>query len=281
MTAPFRFIGKVVLQLFWYATDTSPGHALVLGWQILRSLSLDPLKGPTTQEQDDCRILNKSGLFDVDWYLKQYLGLRPSRRDPVLHYLRYGAAQGLNPSPLFDARDYLFSNPDVAAANMNPLLHYALHGRLEGRKGGVLSERRQVTPIKEVARSIETDFSIAVPLDFTPTALTQTPSLAIVCHIFHEELTPEFQRYFKNISFPFDVFISTNTSAKKIIIERFFTGWKRGKVEVRVTKNRGRDIAPKLLGFSDVYQQYEFILHLHSKTSNHTSTLAVWRRVHS
>ncbi len=156
VTAPFRFIGKVVLQLFWYATDTSPGHALVLGWQILRSLSLDPLKGPTTQEQDDCRILNESGLFDVDWYLKQYLGLRPSRRDPVLHYLRYGAAQGLNPSPLFDARDYLFSNPDVAAANINPLLHYALHGRLEGRKGGVLSERRQVTPIKEVARSIET-----------------------------------------------------------------------------------------------------------------------------
>ena len=41
--------------------------------------------------------------------------------------------------------------------------------------------------------------------------------------------------------------------------------------------NRGRDIAPKLIGFRDVHDQYEFVLHLHSKRSLHADFLAPWR----
>lgn len=47
----------------------------------------------------------------------------------------------------------------------------------------------------------------------------------------------------------FDLFITTDSAAKAGIITRHFTGWTEGQVEVRVTPNRGRDIAPKLLGF--------------------------------
>jgi lipopolysaccharide biosynthesis protein len=42
--------------------------------------------------------------------------------------------------------------------------------------------------------------------------------------------------------------------------------------------NRGRDIAPKLIGFRDVHDRYEFVLHLHSKRSLHADFLAPWRR---
>jgi lipopolysaccharide biosynthesis protein len=41
--------------------------------------------------------------------------------------------------------------------------------------------------------------------------------------------------------------------------------------------NRGRDIAPKLVGFRDVHEQYEYVLHLHSKSSRHDKMLAPWR----
>lgn len=139
--------------------------------------------------------------------------------------------------------------------------------------------RRQVMPEKvtpwEVARPIEFDYSVAVPFSFDP--IPAPPRLAVIVHMYYEQMTPEFQHYFKNIPFPFDVFVSTDTKAKKAIIERFFQGWTLGKVEVRVTENRGRDIAPKLIGFKDIYDQYDFVLHLHSKWSDHAGVLANWR----
>jgi lipopolysaccharide biosynthesis protein len=40
--------------------------------------------------------------------------------------------------------------------------------------------------------------------------------------------------------------------------------------------NRGRDIAPKVVGFADRYD-YDLVLHLHSKVSDHARFLAPWR----
>jgi hypothetical protein len=59
--------------------------------------------------------------------------LARSGKDPILHYIRYGAAESRNPSPDFDNEYYLAKNPDVAAASMNPLDHYIRFGKSEGR----------------------------------------------------------------------------------------------------------------------------------------------------
>jgi GT2 family glycosyltransferase len=129
----------------------------------------------------------------------------------------------------------------------------------------------------EVARPIENDYSAAVPFTYAMAEPAQAPSLAVICHIFHENLTPEIQQYLRNIPFKADLFISTDAAGKKAIIERQFAVWDAGRVEIRVTENRGRDIAPKLVGFREVYDKYEFVLHLHSKQSSHDSVLSSWR----
>ncbi|MFC3221270.1 rhamnan synthesis F family protein [Tianweitania populi] len=129
----------------------------------------------------------------------------------------------------------------------------------------------------EVARPIENDYSAAVPFAYPMANLAEAPGLAVICHIFHENLTPEIHRYLRSIPFKSDIYISTDTASKKAIIERQFASWNNGCVQVRVTENRGRDIAPKLVGFRDVYDEYEFVLHLHSKQSSHDSVLNGWR----
>lgn len=134
-----------------------------------------------------------------------------------------------------------------------------------------------VAPQRENARAIEIDHSAAVPFRDWPALPAEPPTLAVICHVFYENLAVEFRRYFANIPVPFDVFLSTDSAAKKAVIEKAFAGWDRGRVEVRVTENRGRDIAPKLLGFRDVYDSHELVLHLHSKQSHHASVLANWR----
>ncbi len=130
-------------------------------------------------------------------------------------------------------------------------------------------------PPKEVARDPAVDFSVAVPFGYAPDP--GAPRLAAICHIYYDNIASEIQRYLAHIPFGFDVYISTNTPAKKALIEAVFRGWTRGRVEVRVAPNRGRDIAPKLICFKDVYPNYEYVLHLHSKASKHAGVLATWR----
>ncbi len=75
----------------------------------------------------------RSGLFDIDYYLRSYPDVQQSALDPVTHYVRSGAREGRDPSPHFDTAFYLAENPDVAAAGMNPLLHFLTDGAREGR----------------------------------------------------------------------------------------------------------------------------------------------------
>ena len=60
--------------------------------------------------------------------------------DPIVHYLRHGAAEGHDPSPRFDTRAYVAGNHDVSASGVNPLLHFIRHGSREGRSGTAPSD---------------------------------------------------------------------------------------------------------------------------------------------
>jgi len=126
-------------------------------------------------------------------------------------------------------------------------------------------------------RPIELDFSAAIPFDYHPAAHTSALGLAVICHIFYADMVAEFGRYLQNIPFPFDLFISTDTESKEAVIRRFFANWMKGSIDIRLVKNQGRDIAPKFVSFRDVYSSYEYVLHLHSKRSDHAGFLANWR----
>lgn len=81
---------------------------------------------------DDITLVAESGLFDFEWYLQRHPDL-PAIEDAVMHYLGGGGSPGLDPGPGFSSHRYLSANPDVAAVGMNPLLHYLRFGQAEGR----------------------------------------------------------------------------------------------------------------------------------------------------
>jgi hypothetical protein len=121
------------------------------------------------------------------------------------------------------------------------------------------------------------DFALEVPFRYESEAIQSSPSVAVLCHIYYESMTDWIKSYLYNIPFPFDLFITTDTEAKKKYIESRFKDGVPGKVEVRLSANRGRDIAPKLITLKDVYSKYEFVLHLHSKHSPYGYALEGWR----
>jgi glycerophosphoryl diester phosphodiesterase len=79
--------------------------------------------------------IKRSGLFDSDYYLQRYPDVAASGKDPVEHYVYYGAAEGRNPCAKFNTRFYLRTNREVAEQGINPFLHYVRWGLPQGRAG--------------------------------------------------------------------------------------------------------------------------------------------------
>jgi hypothetical protein len=94
-------------------------RTLALVWWSLR------LKIPLQlQLRAQVRQVIASGLFDEDWYLRQYPNVIATGAEPLIHWLTVGHTQGYQPSPLFDCTWYLRHNPDASKAGSNPISHY-------------------------------------------------------------------------------------------------------------------------------------------------------------
>ena len=68
-------------------------------------------------------LIEKSGIFDSEWYSRTYLAGREPRQ-AVRHYLDVGAELGYNPSPLFWTAWYGDRHPEAASFGGGPLSHY-------------------------------------------------------------------------------------------------------------------------------------------------------------
>lgn len=98
------------------------------------------MKGPAraaaevTPEQQEANLaMVLSGFFDPVWYISRYPDVRDARIDPLLHFIRFGAAEMRDPNRFFDSAWYLEHYPDVQASGLHPLLHYLQAGASELR----------------------------------------------------------------------------------------------------------------------------------------------------
>ena len=122
-------------------------------------------------------VLQASGLFDPDYYLKENPDVAAAGIEPVVHYAAAGVGEGRNPNPFFDSAWYLAVNADVREAGLNPLYHYVSGGAAEGRSAGpdfdtayYLAQNPEVgasgmNPLMHYIRYGRAEGRIAVPYD--------------------------------------------------------------------------------------------------------------------
>ena len=79
-------------------------------------------------------IIENSGLFDKEYYLRTNPDIAEAGVDPIQHYLEFGWKEGRNPSAAFSNDFYLNCHSDVKNANLNPLIHFISFGKEEKRK---------------------------------------------------------------------------------------------------------------------------------------------------
>lgn len=73
-------------------------------------------------------VIRESGLFDPGWYAEQLPEPLAPGADPVEHYVRVGAAEGLSPTPLFESRWYVAQHRDASRTAHDAFTHYLLKG---------------------------------------------------------------------------------------------------------------------------------------------------------
>jgi hypothetical protein len=120
------------------------------------------------------------------------------------------------------------------------------------------------------------DTYIAIPFKFEVAPIAPPPSLIVVLHCYYIDKLETLQTAIGRIPFEFTTVVTTDTNEKKDAIESAFAGWKKGALEVVVTENRGRDIAPRFVALRNRFSQFEYVLFVHTKKSVQDPRFSGW-----
>jgi hypothetical protein len=126
------------LEKAWGLHYTWSPDEIVTRWQGIRELS-GPVPGlgklkhikPAKYLEDD-RIVEKSGLFDDQWYLATYPDVNDVGYPAFAHYCNHGWNEGRQPNFYFDPDWYLTNYPKFTTPGRNPLCGYVLGGERRG-----------------------------------------------------------------------------------------------------------------------------------------------------
>jgi GT2 family glycosyltransferase len=86
-----------------------------------------------SQEQKVKKLIEKSKLFDIYYYMNNYCKTKECYNDPLGYYLAYGIKQEHKPNESFDPQWYIEFYTDVRDSGMYPFVHFVQFGMFENR----------------------------------------------------------------------------------------------------------------------------------------------------
>ncbi|MFL6799166.1 MAG: rhamnan synthesis F family protein [Xanthobacteraceae bacterium] len=118
---------------------------------------------------------------------------------------------------------------------------------------------------------------LLVPFRY-PLPQTRTTGLriAVMMHVFYTDQLTALLDCIANIPGSPDLFITTDSSAKREYILQATAGRANGKVEICLVPNRGRDIAGKFYALGSAHRGHDLVVHLHTKRSPHAGADKDW-----
>jgi hypothetical protein len=225
-------------------------------------------------ENNQARI-DPHPFFSLKFY-RRLAGLQgKGMPEPLTHYLQHGWREGKAPHPLFDPVFYAGRYPE--ASGQEPLAHYLRAGWRAGnrpRADEVTDNTKRFFPGSRQVLTLPNN-RVAVSR-----AAEAGETIGVFLHLYYPEMTEEMIEYTNHIEREnCTIYISTGSAIKANEIAPLFAAKSRHKFEIRVCENRGRDLAPMLVGFADRLAAVTYGLHIHTKKSPHYEEgFDAWRR---
>ncbi|WP_343116079.1 rhamnan synthesis F family protein [Ostreiculturibacter nitratireducens] len=222
-------------------------------------------------------LIDPNPLFSKRFYYDNAPDVRASGQDALAHYVTAGKSEPRPFHPLFDVSHYRAGLGDPEAPS---LIHYIESGFEMGRtirKTETLDTLARGFPGTRRVLEIPRDDPLIIPEEASPDTSGQ---IGVFAHIFYPDLAEEMLSYAnKAPRGRTRLFISTDTASKAREIEAACLRHARHPYEIRITPNRGRDIAPMISGYRDRLAEVRFAVHIHSKKSRHyAKEFTAWRR---
>lgn len=200
--------------------------------------------------------------FDHDYYISHNIDVAESGIDTYAHFINFGQYEFRDPAANFDAF-YVHRKLGAASGSQDSLVnlvHESSHiedTKLQNDEAVVLNNIENCPPQSREAREL---------------------TLCVHLHCFYPELISEAISGFKNLPDAANIVVTVVSKADgefiKNCLEKFGVNQ---QTFVRVVPNRGRDIAPFIVGCRDIWENYDLVLHLHTKKSNHVYWGDEWR----
>ncbi|MGF6160666.1 lipopolysaccharide biosynthesis protein [Ensifer sp. KUDG1] len=258
--------------------------------------------------EDKNHVIHQYELSTHDHYLKSGLNIEiafPSKKyspgdNPTLHHwqdlLKRGfpfiKVQALRDNlPNVDVSDWRYAlkkSPDLVADIDKHLVALASKSEDSMRSSRPIPKglnrykipsnlTNDIGAVTAIRPTDSTDYVLELPFEFRTNIKDLPDRVAVIAHMYYVDLAAELMEEFEKIPVPADLFISTDCADKKQDLLKLLRSYRNGSVTVEVFPNVGRDIAPMLVGFRDVFRIYDYFLHVHSKKSPYGSAHEGWR----
>ena len=103
---------------------------------------------------------------------------------------------------------------------------------------------------------------------------TKNPRIAVHAHIYYADMAAPLAQYFTGFPQEFDLYISSPFEEDHVYLSRIFSKVKKiSRMQIAITPNQGRDIAPFLDPFGKLLLEYDYIAHVHTKKSIGTNAI--------
>jgi len=108
--------------------------------------------------------------------------------------------------------------------------------------------------------------------------VSQEARIAVQAHVFYEDLIEDVCGYVYNIPYPYDLYITTTSTAKAEYIRNKTRELIPGiSPVVDVVENKGRDVLPFLTQMRPFIERYDYFCHIHTKRSLQSDIGDRWR----
>ena len=187
------------------------------------------------------------------WWHKVYYGLMEAARHRALLWI------ASLPAPTqFIWRNRIFS---VAPGLFSTSPQYQLW---QNARAYFITER----PIDHKLINLDT-------IDLTNLEKRETPPrIAVHAHMYYPDMAPLLATYLAQFPQNIDLFVSNpKEQEQEYLYQQFDKLSTIDRLEVRLTPNQGRDIAPMIDPFGKALLEYDYIAHIHSKKSVGTNNI--------
>lgn len=145
-----------------------------------------------------------------------------------------------------------------------------------------LEDKLDKLPHPDVFRAtgFEDCTNVLPPFALCPSAQTSAPGVGVHVHIYNAALAQDFVRYLQRFPVPFDVVVThvkaEDTSLLHALFHKDILPLAQN-VTIMQTPNRGRDVAPWLVGAAPALRRHDLCCHVHAKESVQMSFGPSWR----